>query len=683
MARKLNVHPTSRDGCDNEASELTAPHVKVTRRRTWASLVVVLACLSGVANTLHTSTLFENDRHFSHLSNLEREMTFRTEMGLYYSYYKTLVEAPSIVDGIHSLLHDNRTEYPEVMNTIRRFNLYPELVLGIAFRAYADIAEKLGFSTRTCWMVYRGGNLPDAESCEGLGDPPSFYVTAVFLWNGLISAGLFVYGLLLSDSIFGGVISVLCFFYNHGDCTRVQWTPPLRESFAYPIFVWQALATSLFLRRGGSTLTSVAITFLTVAFHLCWQFAQFALLTQCMSLFACFVLQQIPLDRLRSLIVHYAVALVIANILLFQNEMLLTSLYASFLLSAIVVIKMFALYSNKLKKQCVSHWEALALPTVVVVLSIVVKLAFSRLLGVASDVHIWNILLSKMTRYKDFHTMLYTCAPEFDFLNLSTVLSLTWTLLIPSSIICCLSCVFVIIAKPGCKSLHGAVLYNILQAAVFCAMAAFVMRLKVFMTPHLSIIVALLSSKHFFSFIKSTRIYASVIVALVATMTFQGIKNVRNQRSIIGEYSNPNLEELLLWVNNSTPETAVFAGPMSTMANLLLSTRRPIVNHPHYEHAPLRERTKRVYLMYSRMTLSELHTVLSSMKAQYLVVGSQWCQGRSRTGCSLTDIWDATDGKTYNKKDDLPACVILQDPDRNPVPFIRVFSNDEYTVVRL
>ena len=142
------------------------------------------------------------------------------------------------------------------------------------------------------------------QSCEGSKDPPHFYINIVWATAGLTTALMFLLGYILSDSIFGGLLPVVCFFYNHGECTRVMWTPPLRESFAFPICLAQILAVSITtrnIRPGWKNILSISVS--TTLFIICWQFAQFMLFTQTCAIFAIYILGVLNKDTMHTILV--------------------------------------------------------------------------------------------------------------------------------------------------------------------------------------------------------------------------------------------------------------------------------------------------------------------------------------------------------------------------------------------
>ncbi|XP_067888697.1 dpy-19-like 1, like isoform X2 [Heterodontus francisci] len=686
---------------------------------------ILLAIIAGILHWYHISSLFENNRHFSHLSTLEREMAFRTEMGLYYSFFKTIIEAPSFCEGLSYIMNDRLTEYPLVINTLKRFNLYPEVVLGSWYRIYIAVADFLGISTKMCWRVDRGKGFSPVESCEGMGDPAYFYVTFVFILNGLMMSLFFLYGTYLSGSRFGGVITVVCFFFNHGECTRVMWTPPLRESFSYPFLILQMLLLTRILRRvcvEKKTLAAFCIA--NILFLLPWQFAQFVLLTQVAALFATHVLGYIDACKLLKILYAHMISLLVCFVLMFGNAMLLSSYYAS---SLAIVWVMVALRSriSAYWPQCVAYsWVAKG--TVWLIGTVVLKFVASKLLGVADDAHISNLLKSKFTNYKDFDTLMYTCAVEFDFMEIETPVRYTKTLLLPVT-----ACIFSVIASkvdrmgaqysPStvqdvycthnlrlpdrfCKTrietlkellcllkgklpedidekrcpTRGEQVYHVLQLVAFIVLAILIMRLKLFLTPHMCIMASLICSRQLFSWVRSKSHHQIIVCVLLAAMALQGAINLKEQWSIIGEFSNFPQEELLEWIKENTKKDAVFAGAMPTMASIKLSTGRPIVNHPHYEDAGLRERTKQVYAMYSRKSAEEVKLGLIRLGVDYFIFEDSWCLRKTRPGCSMPEIWDVEDEHNAMKT---PLCSILS---KSPAPhFTPVFQNDVYKVLKI
>uniref|UniRef100_A0A671UUW5 Dpy-19-like 1, like (H. sapiens) n=1 Tax=Sparus aurata TaxID=8175 RepID=A0A671UUW5_SPAAU len=624
----------------------------------------------------HLSQLFENDRHFSHLSNLEKEMAFRTEMGLYYSYYKTIIEAPSFLAGLHMVMNDRLTEYPLVINTLKRFNLYPEVVLASWYRIYTGVMGYFGIPTKMCWSINRGEGLTPVDSCEGMGDPAYFYVSCVFLLNGAMMSLFFIYGAYLSGSRLGGVVTTMCFFFNHGESTRVMWTPPLRESFAYPFLVLQMLLLTYILRtRNPSRTAMVALGVSNLCFMLPWQFAQFVLLTQVASLFASYILGYLAASKMQSILVTHMITLGVCFILMFGNSMLLTSFYASSLVSIWV--------SGTLESQvlcCVSLLPPQVMQGLAWVGStVLLKFMLSTILCASDDAHISGLIKSKFTSYKDFHTLMYTCAAEFDFIELETPLRYLKTLLLPiNMLVVALIAGRVILLIRLCKRVPLQLVYHSLQLVAFTVLAVLIMRLKLFLTPHMCIMASLVCSKQLFGWIGEKSKHQIVVFALMAIMAIQGVANLQAQWGIIGEFSNLPQEELLDWIQENTLPDSVFAGAMPTMASVKLSTGRPIVNHPHYEDTGLRSRTKLVYSMYSRMSGETVKRNLMKLGVDFFVLEDSWCTRRTRPGCSMPEIWDIEDPQNVGK---VPLCTHMS---RNSRPhFTTVFSNDIYKVLKV
>ncbi len=108
--------------------------------------------------------------------------------GLYYSYFKTVAEAPTLLDGLSQLYSNNVTEYPSTINTLKRFNLYPEVALGSLHR----LLRSYDLVTQSCYRVDRGPELGPVQSCVGLADQACFYVAAVWAVAGVTTFALFL-----------------------------------------------------------------------------------------------------------------------------------------------------------------------------------------------------------------------------------------------------------------------------------------------------------------------------------------------------------------------------------------------------------------------------------------------------------------------------------------------------------
>jgi C-mannosyltransferase DPY19L len=222
-------------------------------------------------------------------------------------------------------------------------------------------------------------------------------------------------------------------------------------------------------------------------------------------------------------------------------------------------------------------------------------------------------------------------------------------------------------------------IYNIQPYYTFALLQTFTVffvALKFVVTPFFCLISATLPSKSWFNR-KSSVYWVFYMFLVLCTFNYPGFKNLKAQFQQKNEFRNPELEHLIHWIDKTEPN-AVFGAPIEVAAHILLTTKRPVVNHPLIEYPDMIDRTKSLYSIFSKRLSTEIYNNLVKLRVQYVVVSYDSCFLGSSEGVRLIDIFDYLDPDNYEKK---AFCVSLFQ-NNNPT-FLKVFENVKYIVIQI
>nr|XP_028596144.1 probable C-mannosyltransferase DPY19L3 isoform X1 [Podarcis muralis]XP_028596147.1 probable C-mannosyltransferase DPY19L3 isoform X1 [Podarcis muralis] len=621
------------------------------------SLIVggIVGITLGILTSVYVATLHENDLWFSNIKEVEREISFRTECGLYYSYYKQMLQAPSIQLGLHRLMFDNKTESMRTINILERMNVYQEVFLSILYRVF---------------------------HMNNFFEPVYFYIYTLFSLQAVYVAALYVTSWLLSGTWLSGVLAAFWYITNRTDTTRVEFTIPLRENWALPFFAVQIAAiTFLFrshLRPTHERLTLLAVFISTFLFSLAWQFNQFMLLIQALVLFTLDCLDLLPRGKVTWIYIIQVASLLLVCLLQFFNSMIVGSLLISFNLSTLLARKL----QNNLKTGgFFSRLGKLFLHVLLVLcLTFLVNNFIKKVLNLESDEHIFKFLKAKFGfgATRDFDANLYLCEEAFGLLPFNTFTRLSGTLVfyayifvllvmtITSAVVAFQNLSGSVNNKPADKLqkcitlLKPGVAYNLVHTILFGLLALSTMRMKYLWTSHICVFAAsgLCSCDMWGLILRFAHLYTPQRVSVIRYLTpvlillylcYKFWPGVMAELSELREFYDPDTVELMNWIKSNTPKKSVIAGSMQLLAGVKLCTGRILTNHPHYEDKSLRERTKQVYQVYAKRSPEEVHRILRSFGTDFVILEDSICYERRHSrGCRLRDLLDIANGHTMD-----------------------------------
>nr|XP_043885461.1 probable C-mannosyltransferase DPY19L3 isoform X2 [Solea senegalensis] len=625
---------------------------------------LLLAAVLGLIQAWCVNAIHENLLWFSQLMEVEREISFRTECGLYYSYYKQMLHAPSIQEGLSDLIHDNLTESKRSINLLQRMNIYQEVFLSVLYRL-----------------------LPIQSYLE----PVYFYIYTVFSLQAVYVIALYLTAWLLSGSWLAGALTGIWYILNRVDTTRVEFTISLRENWSLPFLALQVTAVTCYLRPQLSALQQKVMVWLmyvtTFCFCLTWQFNQFILLVQALVIYTLDCLDFITAPQVTTLYLVQLSGLLSVWLLQFCNSMILGSLVVSFIVAALFIRHcQSALKTGSLLTRV---GKLLLHSTMVLLLTVTINYLAKKVLQLRSDEHIFKFIKSKFAlghTSRDFDASLYLCEEAFGRLPLDTLERLAATLLLYPYILTLLllSGTLALAALHNLRSqdrkaasechavaLRADVAYNVLHTLFFGLVAFSTMRMKYLWTGHMCAVAAygvcgtelwtlLLNTLRCNSKFLLRLVRFALPLAMIGCLYYKFWPKLMEELSELREFYDPDTVELMTWISTKTPKRAVFAGSMQLLAGIKLCTGRVLTNHPHYEDKDLRERTRQVYQVYARRSPDDVHDIMTAIGADYVVLENSICyERRHGRGCRLRDLLDLDNGHVMDGPGD-------NDPDLVP-----------------
>ncbi|XP_023930612.1 probable C-mannosyltransferase DPY19L3 [Lingula anatina] len=488
--------PAKKGKCPTNFVEATESVLNMHLSKINFACGLLIMLFIGYKYALYTKTLHENDMWFSNIREVEREISFRTESGLYYSYYKQFVNAPSVKQGWYELTHDNITEHLNTINVLERMNIYQEVLLGLLYRS-----------------------LP-VKNVE----PVYFYINSIFALQGMLLCALYVTAWLLSGSWLAGALATAFYILNKADTTRVELAIPLRESFSLP-FLWVEVAAATYYLRPRLSLSKerlvlCVLTLSTFCMAVTWQFNQFVLLLQGLALYGVWLLDMLPGYKVRRMLGVIAFSLLGTCILQYVNTMILCSLVLSLILSTLLLMYI----TGDQPRQCsiTTRIASLFLKLVFTAVSTVtINKAIKIILQEEADEHIYKFVQNKFGFgfSRDFDVRMYLCNGAFQFLPMDTYVRLTERFVFPTYVIVTivlLGCLVTALiqhwwppshkvpaedkqkAEEGQSPLTATHLlanrpelaYHLVQSVLFGVMAVMVLRMKYLWTPYMCILAS-------------------------------------------------------------------------------------------------------------------------------------------------------------------------------------------------